>query len=111
MAEKRRRGARGMYRQGDVLLIPAQIPAGAKVTHEDGRVILAYGEATGHHHSFVPGSGVALLELDGERFLRASKGADLEHQEHTTIPVAPGDYRVVIQREYDDAEEWRRVAD
>ena len=125
-----------MYRQGDVLLVPtAQVPKDAKPVKRTGdRTILALGEATGHHHSFAGGAGVELLEApDGKRFLRVheadtgpwacaadaagyadarrSASAALEHQEHTTIPVAPGLYEVVIQREYDDAEEWRRVQD
>jgi hypothetical protein len=105
-----------MYRQGDVLLIPIptdDVPTGATdVPLERGRVILAHGEATGHHHSFAaPSGGVQLLEADGERYLTVDQRADLEHQEHDTIPVEPGTYRVIRQREYDDAEEWRRVAD
>lgn len=103
-----------MYRQGDVLLVPvASVSGFAKVVkREGGRTILALGEATGHHHSFAGHAGVELLETpDGARFLRVTRASDLTHQEHTTISVAPGDYSVVIQREYDDANEWRRVTD
>ena len=102
------------YRQGDVLLVPvASVPGGAKVVkREGGRTVLAHGEATGHHHSFGSDAGVALLEVPtGERFLRVTKAASLEHQEHTTIDVPPGVFRVIRQREFDDAEEWRRVQD
>lgn len=99
-------------RQGDVYLRPiASIPTEAKPAKKDPRgVVLAEGEATGHAHTIADG-GVALLELGDRRFLRAEKGGRLEHQEHSTIRVAPGLYEVVVQREYDDAEEWRRVAD
>ena len=104
---------RNMYRQGDVALVRVdRIPSGCKaVLKELGRTILAHGEMTGHHHSFDGGEAVALLELGGERFLNVDKPADLTHQEHDTIPVVPGTYRVIRQREYDDAEEWRYVAD
>lgn len=101
------------YRQGDVLLVEVEkIPAAAKtVRRVGGRVILAEGEVTGHHHAIRDG-GVELLELGDERYLNVPEGgADLNHEEHSTIKVAPGDYAVVIQREYDDAEEWRRVTD
>lgn len=101
-------------RQGDVMLVPEpEVPDGAKgVPLEQGRVILAHGEATGHHHSFAGDGGVHLLEApDGERYLAVDRPAGLEHQEHDTIPVEPGTYRVIRQREYDDAEEFRRVAD
>ena len=73
-------------------------------------VILAAGEVTGHHHAMTDG-GVELLEHESKRYLRVPTTADLRHEEHSTIPVAPGLYEVVIQREYDDVEEWRRVAD
>lgn len=101
-------------RQGDVLIVPVdEIPDGAVVVPpEQGRVILARGEATGHHHSFAAGAGTTLLESPtGERFVRVEVEDGLEHQEHDTIPVLPGTGRVIRQREYDDSEEFRRVAD
>lgn len=102
-----------MVRQGDVMLKPVeQLPLGAQLAKRaGGRVILAEGEVTGHHHA-IRDAGVGLLEVEGRRFLRVpDAGARLEHEEHSTIEVEPGLYEVVIQREYDDAEEWRRVAD
>ena len=102
-----------MIRQGDVMLRPVtEVPQGAKqIGRQDGRVILAEGEVTGHHHA-IRDAGVALLESDGRRFVSvADGGAELKHEEHATIKIEPGLYEVVIQREYDDAEEWRRVAD
>lgn len=102
-----------MVRQGDVLLVPVKkIPKGAKKRKaEHGRLILARGEATGHHHSFAAGSGVQLLEApDGTLFVDAPKsGAPLEHQEHSTL-VVRGPHRIVIQREY-SPETIRNVAD
>ena len=101
------------YRQGDVLLVEvAQIPVNAKaVRRVGGRVILAEGEVTGHRHAISDG-GVELLELGERRYLNVPEtGAELRHEEHTKIDVTPGAYEVVIQREFDDAEEWRRVAD
>ena len=41
------------YRQGDVLLVPVEkLEKKNKVESVNGRTILAYGEVTGHHHSF-----------------------------------------------------------
>ncbi len=41
--------------------------------------------------------------------------AQLIHEEHATIDLPPGAYRVVIQREYEPAQiaanAWRRVVD
>lgn len=102
-----------LFRQGDVLLKRIDsIPQGLKrVASENGRVVLAHGEATGHHHSFEDDAGVALLEGDGgDRFLDAQQDASLEHQEHGAIAVPAGSYEVVIQREY-HPEAIRNVAD
>lgn len=65
-----------MYRQGDVLVERvAKLPDKIKrVRREGGKIILARGEATGHHH-FIADEGCALLEAPetpGDRFLVAS---------------------------------------
>lgn len=93
-----------LYRQGDVLLQRVdEIPAGLKdVPLDKGRVILAYGEVTGHAHA-VEGEVTFLaadLEELEERFLRVESEAQVVHEEHDTITLPPGDYRVVRQREY-----------
>lgn len=105
------------YRQGDVLLIPVDdIPNGAKkVQRDNGRVILAYGEVTGHAHAItVPGADKFRVRTDVgggpinlrdmspriAEYLRVREEAELKHEEHATIKVPPGNYRVAIQREY-----------
>jgi len=91
-----------MVRQGDVLLVPVtSIPADAKPgRREKGRIVLAYGEVTGHAH-LIAAPWVELLEDEGTRYIRVPrKGAELHHEEHGVINLAPGEYRVVIQREY-----------
>ena len=103
-------------RQGDVLLVPADVvPDGARLVRRDaGRVVLAYGEVTGHAHA-IRSTAARLLEADAERYLVTTAAVMLEHEEHGPIAVAPGTYRVVIQREYVPAEvapaTFRRVAD
>ena len=108
--------APAMVRQGDVLLIPVDaIPGTARpVARDNGRVVLAYGEATGHAHAIL--SAAATQLQDGiERYLRLTAVATLQHEEHGPIAIAPGSYRVVIQREYVPAPvnspAWRRVID
>lgn len=104
-----------LYRQGDIMLERIDtIPAGAKEeAPKDGRIVLAYGEVTGHAHAFygkgvryfAPNDqGVAHIRVEGE------EPAMLQHEEHSTIPVPPGAYRVIRQREY-HPEELRTVAD
>jgi hypothetical protein len=94
-------GTPSQVRQGDVLLVPVdEIPEAATVVPRDqGRVILAYGEATGHAHAFDV-FAASLLEDDGLRYLKLREAAPLVHEEHAPITVAPGLYRVVIQREF-----------
>lgn len=102
-----------IYRQGDVLLeLVENIPTTAKRQRVKGPIILALGEATGHHHAFhkgkvrkytEPGTQASYVEI-------AEAMAALQHQEHETVMVPPGKYRVTLQREY-HPEEIRRVAD
>src|SRR5687767_13522088 len=92
-------------RQGDVLLERVRsIPKGAaRKPTDNGRVILAYGEVTGHAHAVVVERTDAetveafLAELNGETYLSAPAGASVVHEEHGTIPLEPGAYRVVRQ--------------
>ena len=98
-----------MFQQGDVLLFAGiSIPKQARVL---GHTRLAEGEATGHAH-VACGVSVELLEEGGNLYLSAPKGAEIKHEEHHTIAVPPGTYRVGRVREYDHfAEEARQVAD
>lgn len=104
-----------LYRQGDVLLIPTDkaFPKGAKPAPLDGgRVILAYGEVTGHCHEVIGDVEFLAADLDemADRFLRVEKEASVVHDEHTTIRLPAGDYVVRRQREY-TPEAIVRVAD
>lgn len=55
------------YRQGDIFLeMVDKIPNGAKSVQADGgRLIVARGEATGHHHSFPHRRGITMFRDDG----------------------------------------------
>ena len=95
-----------MYRQGDVLIIavePSEVPACGPVPRDRrGRMVLAYGEATGHAH-VVGGPGLQLLaDLDDpERmFVAVPTHGRITHEEHGPISLPAGNYRVVRQREY-----------
>jgi hypothetical protein len=95
-------------RQGDVLVTRIdRIPAGAaRKPRDHGRVILAYGEVTGHAHAIddtLESPAAALYEDpsgDGSFYLRVTDATGLVHEEHARIDLAPGDYRVTRQREY-----------
>ena len=106
----------GIYRQGDVLITRIEaIPASAQKPVIRGgkpeRIILALGEATGHHHSLEADAADWWKESDGgDQFLDVRQTAEVTHQEHAPITLKPGKYRVQIQREY-SPEKIRNVAD
>lgn len=93
------------YRRGDVLLVAIDGPpkAGRAIDPEDGRVILARGEASGHVHGIRAGNGMAqLFKGPGDRrYLLLNDVRRLEHEEHGAITLEPGWYEVRRQREYD----------
>lgn len=89
-------------RQGDVLLTRASAPislAGARrVQPINGRLILAYGEQTGHNHSVDADFSNLFALPDGRTVLVAEEDTVLEHQEHDPIGVPPGTYEVNLQK-------------
>jgi len=102
-------------RQGDVFVQQiAALPDGLTPKARDGgRVVLAYGEVTGHAHAIDSALAELFEDRDGTLYLRVQAGAgaaQLVHEEHATIDLAPGCYRVTHQREY-TPEAIRRVAD
>lgn len=100
------------YRQGDVLLVKVDmdaIPNGAVQQDADGRIVLAYGEVTGHAHA-IDASFAALYQYKSDRLLEAKPGARLVHEEHSAIDLAPGYYKVIQQREYEPGS-YRTVID
>lgn len=101
------------WRQGDVLIeqVKAAPDGGKEIARDAGRVILAYGEVTGHAHA-IHDENVCFLSVEGttDRFLMVPEFARLVHEEHGTIELPAGTFRVRIQREY-TPEEIRNVAD
>jgi len=154
-------------RQGDILLVPVEkLPDGlTEVPREDGKIVLAEGEATGHLHMIEASEATFLAtdlgEIEGRYVVveaeaitaeavyeerktgrtitpepyydeeskatvtpdafeevervkvgeREVPGVALEHPEHDTVTVAPGNYEVRRQREYSQAGGVEFVAD
>jgi len=97
-----------MYRQGDLLIAEIEeLPAGLKQKDK----VLAYGEATGHKHQFLSEQALVFCDDKQQQFLKLSQECELVHEEHETIAIPAGVYRVVQQREYDFLEGIRQVAD
>lgn len=124
-----------MKRQGDVLVIRvASLPKNLSAKPRDnGRVVLAYGEVTGHAHAITEKAVVhyeAKDATDAARQLLASVGLRMEigdenaptfldvpadavlaHEEHGAVALEPGQYVVLRQREWSDSDEPVQVAD
>ena len=108
-----------IIRQGDVLLNRvAKLPEGAvDITPESGRVVLAYGEVTGHAHAIYETTtndgkrAVRMWSAGAERFLQVLVATSLKHEEHSAPVLQPGNYKLPVQMQYDRAAGLRKVAD
>lgn len=117
--------------QGDVLFHPVTIPNETQLTRELSPVV-QHGEHTGHKHQIWDhGMEVGFFRetempqvhevnwklfrnpSTGDRYLKViDKPVDLKHEEHKTISIPPGEYKIGIVREYDHfKEESREVVD
>ena len=97
-----------IYRQGDVLLKQIQkLPENLKVKNK----ILAYGEATGHHHRFESEQVQVFKDKEGNQFVEVVQPSKLVHEEHAEIEIPEGSYIVITQREFDIREGVRQVMD
>jgi len=105
---------RFMCRQGDVLVQAVDAIPGDAVEQkrDDGkRIVLAYGEVTGHAHAILDRHATLKQTAAGRVFLQIlDEAASLVHEEHTAIKLPPGNYEVLRQREY-SPEQIRQVAD
>jgi hypothetical protein len=106
-----------MYRQGDVGIVRIdQLPDGATDVTPKDRIVLAYGEVTGHAHAIAPCQAreysMAQAGAAVRRFLTVIEGglATVRHEEHAPIPLPSGVYEILQQREY-TPEAIRNVAD
>ena len=112
-------------RQGDVHLEPVlRLPSSCvDVPPECGRIVLAFGEVTGHAHAIydyaaaaaeISDAAIARAKLwrapNGERYLEVREPVTLRHEEHTAHTLQPGIYLLPTQTEY-SPQELRRVSD
>ena len=100
-------------RQGDVLIVEVtEIPQEAKKTQE-GTVILAYGEVTGHHHTvYADKKTLKVREVGGITYIALTIPAPLKHQEHKTLEIPMGIWKMSMEVEYDPfSKKMRKVVD
>ena len=72
---------------------------------------IAYGEATGHHHTLQAETGTAqvLVSATNEAVaFKVDQKTDLIHQEHNTLQIPKGYYRVEFEKEYEPLEQTQR---
>ena len=99
-----------MYRQGDILLRKiGKLPSGLSKKDK----IIAWGEATGHHHRFDENNKnvIVLTDTDGKQYVQVLEPSELIHEEHVNQIIPEGNYEVIQQREYDIVEGIRKVMD
>jgi hypothetical protein len=106
----------GIIRQGDVALVSVRaIPKDAVEQPVKGKkLILALGEATGHHHrfEFLDKSHNVKMHIahGGARYIDVATPSDLLHEEHSTARIPAGKWLLPQQVEYTPVD-LRRVAD
>ena len=104
------------YRHGDVNIQRVEeLPKGFNFNTKHNK-ILAYGEATGHNHKILPKTKNDKVEIyenaQGELVVKINGTAVVTHQEHKTIEVPTGIYKINREREYDYWQmETRKVID
>ena len=93
---------RKQYRQGDILIQEVnQLPADAKPQIRLGRLVIAEGEATGHHHVLLPRTE----DMDwwqnpaGDIYVRSAEAGRLVHEEHGTIAILTDAPFIVCRRQ------------
>ncbi|MBD5656134.1 MAG: hypothetical protein IAI50_13305 [Candidatus Eremiobacteraeota bacterium] len=78
------------------------LEVGEEIERDDGRLLLALGEATGHAHAILEDdvSLFALPETDDRLLLVSASEARLLHEEYAPITLPMGNYVVRLQVEY-----------
>jgi hypothetical protein len=94
------------YRHGDLLICSiTQIPDGAVKRANN---VIIEGTATGHHHTLSGVVGTAIMELNDKVYISVPDSGAVTHEEHNTIVLPKGNYRVIFQNEYDPYERAAR---
>lgn len=98
------------YRQqGDILIKRIEaIPAEAQETKD---TIIAHGES-GHTHRLARNASAVIMMLGAIQYLRVYHDTPIEHEEHDTQIIPPGDYIIGRVKEFDHfLNESRQVMD
>jgi transcriptional antiterminator Rof (Rho-off) len=84
-----------------------------KLKFKNGRCCIAVGEGVKNRHEVLEAEGVEVYKDGGKLLIKTGdKGTSLIHPEHGTIVLPEHDeIEIVIQEEYSDLNEWRKVQD
>jgi len=109
------------YRQGDVLIVqcdPSKLEGTKEKARDNGRIVLAYGEVTGHAHAIHSQKATQFYKEGDENFmsggtslLKVDQQVTLTHEEHDPIDLPPGTYEVRRQHEYQPGPIARRMVE
>ena len=96
-------------RQGDVLLKLEKITSIPKnavlVESEKDRIVLMYGEVTGHAHAIYTDTDKVKVWVIGKvKYLECMATVMLKHEEHTEHKIEPSIYKIPVQVEYSPKE-------
>jgi hypothetical protein len=99
--------------QGDVFLTESKIPTTAvKMKLKSRGLVIAEGEHTGHAHVVDNTDVATLYEVDGVMYLSNSEPISIVHEEHKSINVPTGEWKIGIVKEVDPfTDEIRNVQD
>lgn len=92
-----------IFRQGDVLLTKVETTENELVEinrDEQDRIVLAYGEVTGHAHAIKSDDAKLYKSKNDNVYLIVINPVDLTHEEHSRIVIPSGNYKVTIQKQY-----------
>ena len=92
------------YRHGDVLFEQVEVipeTHNPRTTDDEKNGIVQRGESTGHAHVIEDMTGVEIFSNWRDRFLKAEQAFTIRHEEHKSLTLPAGNYRIRIAREFD----------
>lgn len=96
-----------IYRHGEVLLVPCELPKEAQLVEKSNNYIVAHSE-TGHHHVLEAQKDFTVFSWNGERYIEIPEMATLLHEKtgtevHTPHKIPKGVYKINIKKHFDYA--------
>lgn len=100
-------------RHGDLLLTKVETMPNGKTIKHDGQYILAEGEMTGHAHRLTGDPNqLKVREKRNVTYMSLTIPMPLTHEEHKTIEIPFGIWKLTFEKEYDYfLEEIKQVED